>query len=113
MEDYGQSVKGDFAAQGRLEDIPSSLEAPIRKVKEAATALVQLINADDEIIDPDENAERARVKGAVQEIATTAGGMTIGDIRDGVSKLRNRVIGRVFRWYRTNITKCTWISNYS
>ena len=73
MEDYGQSVKGDFAAQGRLEDIPSSLEAPIRKVKEAATALVQLINADDEIIDPDENAERARVKGAVQEIATTAG----------------------------------------
>jgi ATP-dependent DNA helicase RecG len=26
-----------------------------------------------------------------------AGGMTIGDIRNGVSKLRNRVIGRVFR----------------
>ena len=26
-----------------------------------------------------------------------AGGMTIGDIRDGVSKLRNRVIGRVFK----------------
>ena len=73
MEDYGQSVKGDFAAQGRLDDIPSALEAPIRKVKEAATALVQLLNADDEIIDPDANAERARVKGAVQEIATTAG----------------------------------------
>jgi predicted HTH transcriptional regulator len=26
-----------------------------------------------------------------------AGGLTIGDIRDGVSKLRNRVIGRVFK----------------
>ena len=42
-------------------------------MKETATSLVQLINADDEIIDPDENAERARVKGAVQEIATIAG----------------------------------------
>ena len=73
MADYGEDVKGDFSAQGRLEEIPMSLEAPIRKVKEAAAALVQLINADDEIIDPDENAERARVKGAVQEIATTAG----------------------------------------
>ena len=32
-----------------------------------------LIGADDDIIDPDENAERARVRGAVNEIATTAG----------------------------------------
>jgi ATP-dependent DNA helicase DinG len=73
MVDYGEIVKGDFAAQGRLEEIPSVLEAPIRKLKDAATTFVQLISADDEIIDPDENAERARVKGAVQEIATTAG----------------------------------------
>jgi ATP-dependent DNA helicase DinG len=73
MADYGEIIKGDFAAQGRLEEIPSVLEAPIRKLKEAATTFVQLISADDEIIDPDENAERARVKGAVQEIATTAG----------------------------------------
>jgi ATP-dependent DNA helicase DinG len=73
MADYGEIVKGDFAAQGRLEEIPSVLEAPIRKLKDAATTFVQLISADDEIIDPDENAERARVKGAVQEIATTAG----------------------------------------
>ena len=73
MADYGESVKSDFAAQGRLEDIPSMLEAPIRKLKESATAFVQILSADDEIIDPDSNAERARVKGAVQEIATTAG----------------------------------------
>ena len=73
MADYGEIIKGDFGAQGRLEEIPSVLEAPIRKLKDAATTFVQLISADDEIIDPDENAERARVKGAVQEIATTAG----------------------------------------
>ena len=73
MSEYGEEVKGDLAAQGRLEEIPSALEAPIRKLKEAASAVSQLISADDEIIDPDENAERARVRGAVNEIATTAG----------------------------------------
>ena len=73
MADYGDQIRGDFNAQGRLEEIPSSLEAPIRKVKEAAAAIVQIINADDEIIDSDGIAERARVKGAVNEINTTCG----------------------------------------
>ena len=73
MSDYGEQVKSEFGANGRLDEIPSSLEAPIRRLKEAATALVQLIAADDGIVDPDENAERARVRGAVNEIATTAG----------------------------------------
>ena len=73
MSDYGEQVKSEFGANGRLDEIPSSLEAPIRRLKEAATALVQLIGADDGIVDPDENAERARVRGAVNEIATTAG----------------------------------------
>jgi ATP-dependent DNA helicase DinG len=73
MADYGDQIRGDFAAQGRLEEIPSSLEAPIRKVKDAAAAIVQIINADDEIIDLDAVAERARVKGAVSEINTTCG----------------------------------------
>ena len=73
MADYGDQIRGDFNAQGRLEEIPSSLEAPIRKVKEAAAAIVQVINADDEIIDSDAIAERARVKGAVNEINTTCG----------------------------------------
>ncbi|MEJ6608052.1 MAG: ATP-dependent DNA helicase [Candidatus Planktophila sp.] len=73
MADYGDQIRGDFSAQGRLEEIPSSLEAPIRKVKDAAAAIVQIINADDEIIDSDAVAERARVKGAVSEINTTCG----------------------------------------
>jgi len=73
MADYGDQIRGDFNAQGRLEEIPSSLEAPIRKVREAAAAIVQIINADDEIIDSDGIAERARVKGAVNEINTTCG----------------------------------------
>ena len=73
MADYGDQIRGDFAAQGRLEEIPSSLEAPIRKVKDAAAAIVQIINADDDIIDSDAIAERARVKGAVSEINTTCG----------------------------------------
>ena len=73
MADYGDQIRGDFNAQGRLDEIPSSLEAPIRKVKEAAAAIVQIINADDEIIDSDAVAERARVKGAVSEINTTCG----------------------------------------
>ncbi len=73
MADYGDQTRGDFGAQGRLEEIPSSLEAPIRKVKDAAAAIVQIINADDEIVDSDAIAERARVKGAVSEINTTCG----------------------------------------
>jgi ATP-dependent DNA helicase DinG len=73
MADYGDQIRGDFSAHGRLDEIPSSLEAPIRKVKEAAAAIVQIINADDDIIDSDAIAERARVKGAVNEINTTCG----------------------------------------
>lgn len=72
MVDYGESIRGDFAAQGRLEEIPQSLDSPIRKVRESALAITQFLSADDEIIDTDVLAERARVKGAVTEISTTA-----------------------------------------
>ena len=72
MVDYGESIRGDFTAQGRLEEIPQSLESPIRKVRESAQAITQFLSADDEIIDTDILAERARVKGAVTEISTTA-----------------------------------------
>ncbi len=82
MVDYGDSIRGDFTAQGRLEDIPQSLESPIRKVRESAQAIVQLLTADDEIIDTDAMAERARVKGAVSEISTTA--TTILKLGDGL-----------------------------
>lgn len=73
MVDYGQDIRGDSSKSGRLEDIPSSLEAPIRKVFEAAKAIIQLIAVDEEIVDSDTIAERARVKGAVNEIVTTCG----------------------------------------
>ena len=72
MVDYGDSIRGDFTSQGRLEEIPQSLEAPIRRVRESAQAITQFLSADDEIIDTDAMAERARVKGAVNEISTTA-----------------------------------------
>jgi len=73
MADYGDTVKSDFAALGRLEEIPSILEAPVRKVREAGAAITDALRADEEIIDPDAIAERARVKGAVTEITTTVG----------------------------------------
>jgi ATP-dependent DNA helicase DinG len=72
MVDYGESVRSELGSQGRLEEIPQSLESPIRKVRESAQAIVQSLSADDEIIDTDAMAERARVKGAVNEINTTA-----------------------------------------
>lgn len=73
MNDYGADVKNDFSKQGRLSEIPQSLEHPIRKIRESATAVAQTLTSDEEILDPDALAERARVKGAVQEIATIAG----------------------------------------
>jgi ATP-dependent DNA helicase DinG len=73
MNDYGDDVKGDFSKQGRLQEIPQSLEHPIRKIRETATAVAQTLNSDEEILEPDALAERARVKGAVQEISTIAG----------------------------------------
>jgi len=72
MEDYGQRVKYETGLQGRLTEVPSELEAPIRKVREGAQAVIQSISADEEIIDSDAIAERARVKGAVNEISMTA-----------------------------------------
>ena len=73
MADYGDSVKGDFSSLGRLQEIPSILESPVRKVREAGAAITDALRADEEIIDPDSIAERARVKGAITEITTTVG----------------------------------------
>lgn len=72
MDGYGQRVKYDTALQGRLVELPSELEAPIRRVRESAQAMLQSISADEEIIDSNAVAERARVKGAVNEVSATA-----------------------------------------
>lgn len=72
INDYGDDLKADPAKAGRLDKLPSQLEAPLRAVKEAVSAITALIAADAEIIDPNSMAERARVKGALNEINQTA-----------------------------------------
>ena len=72
LTDFAQDVRSDPTKAGRLPELPSALEAPTRKVKETAAAVIALINADSEVVDPDSLAERARVKGAAQEVLTTA-----------------------------------------
>ncbi len=72
INDYADDLKADPAKAGRLDKLPSQLEAPLRAVKEAVSAVSALIAADAEIIDPNSMAERARVKGALNEINQTA-----------------------------------------
>jgi ATP-dependent DNA helicase DinG len=71
INDYADDLKADPAKAGRLDKLPSQLEAPLRAVKEAVTAINALIAADAEIIGPNTMAERARVKGALNEINQT------------------------------------------
>jgi ATP-dependent DNA helicase DinG len=71
INDYADDLKADPAKAGRLDKLPSQLEAPLRAVKEAVSAITSLIAADAEIIDPNTMAERARVKGALNEINQT------------------------------------------
>ena len=72
INDYADDLKADPAKAGRLDKLPPQLEAPLRAVKEAVSAITALIAADAEIIDPNSMAERARVKGALNEINQTA-----------------------------------------
>ena len=70
--DYADDLKVDPTKAGRLDKLPAALEAPLRAVKEGVAAVTALIAADAEIIDPNSMAERARVKGALNEISQTA-----------------------------------------
>jgi ATP-dependent DNA helicase DinG len=72
IADFADEVKVDPSLGGRLDELPAALEGAIRKVKDSASALVQLINADSDVIDIDSMAERARVKGATNEVLVTA-----------------------------------------
>ena len=72
LNDFATDVRNDPTKAGRLPELPAQLEAPIRKVKEASAAVVALINADSDVIDQDSMAERARVKGATNEVQQTA-----------------------------------------
>ncbi len=72
MEEYGLDYRSTPDQERKLSELPNALAAPVRKVKEACEAVIAAINADSEIVDPDTLADRARVKGAVNEIKTTA-----------------------------------------
>jgi len=72
MEEYGLDYRSASDLERKLSELPNALAAPVRKVKEACEAVMAAINADSEIVDPDTLADRARVKGAVNEIKTTA-----------------------------------------
>ena len=70
MADFAQDVRSDPSKGGRLDSLPSQLEAPVRKVKDASAAVLAMISADSEVINSDVMAQRARVKGATQEVQT-------------------------------------------
>lgn len=72
MEEYGLDYRTRSDDERKLNELPNSLAAPVRKIKEAAEAVIAFINSDSEIVDPDSLADRARVKGAVNEVKTTA-----------------------------------------
>ena len=72
MQEYGMEYRSQSDEERKLAELPNALAAPVRKVKEAAEAVIAAINADSEIVDPDTLADRARVKGAVNEVKTTA-----------------------------------------
>jgi len=68
IADYAADVRNDPGKLGRLAQLPEQLEAPIRKLKESAAAVIAMIAADSEVIDTDTLAQRGRVKGATNEI---------------------------------------------
>ena len=72
MQEYGLEYRMRSDEERKLAELPDELAAPVQKVKESAEAVIAAINADSEIIDPDTLADRARVKGAVNEVKTTA-----------------------------------------
>ncbi len=72
MDGYGEIMRGDTEINRKLDVLPEELEKAVRRVRETADAIVKFLQADDDIIDTTELAERARVKGAVNEVNVTA-----------------------------------------
>ncbi|MFM1758445.1 MAG: hypothetical protein RL193_1022 [Actinomycetota bacterium] len=72
MDAYGKFMRGDIEISRKLDQLPPELETAVRRVRETADAIVKFLQADDDIIDTSELAERARVKGAVNEVNVTA-----------------------------------------
>ena len=78
MDGYGEIMRGDIEINRKLDQLPEELEKAVRRVRETADAIVKFLQADDDIIDTTELAERARVKGAVNEVNVTAQKMLKG-----------------------------------
>ena len=72
MDAYSEIFRGDSEFNRKLDVLPPELETAVRRVRETAQAIMQFLQADDDIIDTTELAERARVKGAVNEVSVTA-----------------------------------------
>lgn len=72
IADFAADVRTDPSKSGRLTELPRQLEAPIRKIKESAAAVIALIAADSDVLDTDTVAQRGRVKGATNEILQIA-----------------------------------------
>jgi ATP-dependent DNA helicase DinG len=77
LDDVLSSFRDDFARSEKSEreersfqELPLSLISPIEKIKASVDAISQKLSADDEILDGDLLAERARVRGAINEIKT-------------------------------------------
>ena len=78
MDGYGEIMRGDIEINRKLDQLPEELEKAVRRIRETADAIVKFLQADDDIIDTTELAERARVKGAVNEVNVTAQKMLKG-----------------------------------
>lgn len=72
LSDFAREFSISGVEDRRLAELPDSLYAPVRNLKEACETVVAAINADEAIVDSDALAERARVKGAINEIKTTS-----------------------------------------
>jgi ATP-dependent DNA helicase DinG len=71
LEDFDDLARHDASLRGRLADLPDVLVAPLRRVRETAKAVGDAIAADSLDIDPERVANRARVRGAINEIIQT------------------------------------------
>ena len=72
LSDFAREFSISGVEDRRLAELPDSLYAPVRNLKEACESVVAAFNADEAIVDSDALAERARVKGAINEIKTTS-----------------------------------------
>jgi ATP-dependent DNA helicase DinG len=70
MVSFRDHLLSSSQEQRRISELPASLEVAIRRVKECVETIAQRLNSEEQIENIDLLAERARVKGAINEIKT-------------------------------------------